>query len=263
MGNVLMHENELKRDLFKKDKTSLREVVTITNINDLILPRISYKVDGIEYENEVEQELKTKSDLIKFTKNKFKISVNIPNIVNDVDNKWVITYLKDKLRQALEYREKYCIFKNINTEEEHMNIYSSQNAIKEIEGENLFKTIKNSLSDLGDMYCENTAIVMRKTDYIKMICDLSDENNNFYNKQFESILGVKLIFCEFAEKPVIGDFSKLHINYENGILFEKDVNATDNFNKIIVSGNFDIRLLLTSAFRIAEVQSVSRLTKKD
>ncbi len=68
MGNVLMHENELKRDLFKKDKTSLREVVTITNINDLILPRISYKVDGIEYENEVEQELKTKSDLIKFTK---------------------------------------------------------------------------------------------------------------------------------------------------------------------------------------------------
>lgn len=30
------------------------------------------------YENEVEQELKTKGELIKFTKNKFKISINIP-----------------------------------------------------------------------------------------------------------------------------------------------------------------------------------------
>ena len=77
MENILMYENELKKDLFKNN-TSLREIVTITNINNLVLPRIPYKVDGVEYENEVEQELKTKGELIKFTKNKFKININIP-----------------------------------------------------------------------------------------------------------------------------------------------------------------------------------------
>ena len=78
MQNILIHKNELKEDLFKKDVSSLREIVTITNINNLVLPRIPYKVDGVEYENEVEQELKTKGELIKFTKNKFKININIP-----------------------------------------------------------------------------------------------------------------------------------------------------------------------------------------
>ena len=50
MENILMYENELKKDLFKNN-TSLREIVTITNINNLVLPRIPYKVDGVEYEN--------------------------------------------------------------------------------------------------------------------------------------------------------------------------------------------------------------------
>ena len=123
MENILMYENELKKDLFKKDTSSLREIVIITNSNDLVLPRIPYKVDGVEYENEVEQELKTKGELIKFTKNKFKVSVSIPNIVKEADNEWVIGYLKDELKQALEYKEEYCIFKNTNSGEEHMNIY--------------------------------------------------------------------------------------------------------------------------------------------
>lgn len=77
MQSILIDANELKKDLLKKEGV-LREEVTITNVNGLVLPRISYKIDGVEYENEVEQELKTKGELIKFTKNKFKISINIP-----------------------------------------------------------------------------------------------------------------------------------------------------------------------------------------
>ena len=77
MKSIFIDPNKLKKYLLKKEG-SLREIVTITNINNLVLPRISYKVEGVEYKNEVEQELKTKGELIKFTKNKFKISINIP-----------------------------------------------------------------------------------------------------------------------------------------------------------------------------------------
>ncbi|HJD00293.1 MAG TPA: phage major capsid protein [Candidatus Dwaynia gallinarum] len=253
MENVLIHKNELKEDLFKKDVSSLREIVTITNINNLVLPRISYKVEGVEYKNEVEQELKTKGDRIHFTKNKFKVSVSIPNIVKEADNEWVITYLKDELKQALEHKEEYCIFKNTNSGEEHMNIYSSQNAIKEIEGEDLFKAIKLALADLNDVYYKNATIVMHRAHYLKIIEELSNYNINFYNKQLEQIIGAKVVFCVFAEKPVVGDFSQLHINYEDDFLFENKCGLTDNFDNIIISGNFDIRVRLSSAFRIAKV----------
>lgn len=77
MKSIFIDPNKLKKYLLKKEG-SLREVVTITNVNGLVLPRISYKIDDVEYGNEVEQELKTKGELIKFTKNKFKISINIP-----------------------------------------------------------------------------------------------------------------------------------------------------------------------------------------
>ena len=253
MENILMYENELKKDLFKKDTSLLREIVTMTNSNDLVLPRIPYKVDGVEYENEVEQELKTKGELIKFTKNKIKVSVSIPNIVKEADNEWVIGYLKDELKQALEYKEEYCIFKNTNSGEEHMNIYSSQNGIKEVEEENLFKAIMSALADLDDVYFKNATIVMNRNHYLKMMDELSNCNTNFYDKHLKQILGAKIVFCKFADKPIVGDFSRLHINYEDNILLENQRGLTDNLDKIIISGSFDIRVRLSSAFRIAKV----------
>ena len=157
MQNILIHKNELKKDLFKKDVSPLREIVTITNINNLVLPRIPYKVDGVEYKDEVKQELKTKGDRIHFTKNKFD--------------------------------------------------------------------------------------------------ELSNCNTNFYDKHLKQILGAKIVFCKFADKPIVGDFSWLHINYEDYILLENQRGLTDNFDNIIISGNFDIRVRLSSAFRIAKVTS--------
>ena len=252
MKSIFIDPNKLKKYLLKKEG-SLREVVTITNSNNLVLPRIPYKVDGVEYENEIEQELKTKGDRIHFTKNKFKVSVNIPNIVKEADNERVITYLKDELKQVLEYKEEYCIFKTTIPSEEHMNIYSSQNGIKEVEEENLFKAIKLALADLDDVYFKNATIVMNRNHYLKMMDELSNCNTNFYDKQPEQVLGIKVVFCQLADKPVIGDFSQLHINYEDNILLENQRGLTEHFDNIIISGNFDIRVRLSSAFRIAKV----------
>lgn len=253
MQNILIHKNELKEDLFKKDVSSLREIVTITNINNLVLPRISYKIDGIEYGNEVEQELKTKGELIKFTKNKFKVSVNIPDIINKADNNQFITYLKSVLKEGLVEKEKICIFNTTNPGEEHMNIYSSQNGIKEVEGENLFRAIKNSLADLDDKYREKASIVMCRRDYTDMTDKLSNFKFDSYENQSYQLFGIKVVFCKFADKPIVGDFSRLHINYEDDFLFENKCGLTDNLDKIIISGNFDIRVRLSSAFRIAKV----------
>lgn len=253
MQNILIHKNELKEDLFKKDVSSLREIVTITNINNLVLPRISYKVEGVEYKNEVEQELKTKGELIKFTKNKFKISVNIPNITNKADNEQVTTYLKEMLKEGLAEKEKICIFNITNPGEEHMNIYSSQNGIKEVEGENLFRAIKNSLADLDDKYREKASIVMCRRDYTDMTDKLSNFKFDSYENQSYQLFGIKVVFCKFANKPIVGDFSRLHINYEDDFLFENKCGLTDNLDKIIISGSFDIRVRLSSAFRIAKV----------
>ena len=113
----------------------------------------------------------------------------------------------------------------------------------------------SALADLDDVYFKNATIVMNRNHYLKMMDELSNCNTNFYDKHLKQIFGAKIVFCEFAEKPVIGDFSQLHINYEEDILFENQCGLTEHFDNIIISGNFDIRVRLSSAFRIAKVTS--------
>ena len=175
----------------------------------------------------------------------------------------LVNYIENSLKSGLATKEKYCIFKTINSGEEHMNIYSSQNAIKEVEGEDLFKAINLALVDLEDMYYENATIVMRRADYMKMIDKLSNGNTSFYDKQPEQVLGVKVVFCELAEKPIVGDFSQLHLNYEIDSVFESDKDIKSGENLFVLTAWGDIRIKLSSAFRIAKVTPNSVLSTRN
>lgn len=82
-----------------------------------------------------------------------------------------------------------------------------------------------ALADLEDKYCERASIVMKRSDYTNMIDKLSNFNTNFYDKQPDQVLGVKVVFCELAEKPIVGDFFQLHLNYDIDSVFDsgKDI----------------------------------------
>ena len=103
---------------------------------------------------------------------------------------------------------------------------------------------------------------MKKNDYFDMMEELSNNNTNFYDKQSQSILGTNVVFCEEAEKPIVGDFNYLHINYDMDLTLEPERKAREGRNYFVLSGSFDIQYLLTSAFRIAEVTGTYSVRNK-
>lgn len=247
--------NELLREPLKDNP--LRSIMTITNTRGLEIQKVSYELEDNNFikDNETAKELKLTGDKISFGRFKFKVKCRVSDTVLYGTNADLVSYIEGALKEGLAEKEKICIFKTTNSGEEHMNIYSSQNAIKEVEGEDLFKAIKIALSDLEDKYYERASIVMKRSDYTNMIDKLSNFNTDFYNKQPEQVLGVNVIFCEYAEKPIIGDFSQLHLNYDIDSVFDSGKDIENGQELFVLTAWADIRIKLKSAFRIAKVAS--------
>ena len=247
------------------DDNPLREIMKVTSIRGLETRKISYEIENLDFlkDGDTAKEIDLTGDTISFGRFKFKIMSRVSDTVMYGTDTELVKYIEDSLKSGLATKEKYCIFKTTNPNEEHMNIYSSQNAIKEIEGETLFKAIILALADLEDVYYKNATIVMHRAHYLKMIDELSNNNTNFYDKQPEQVLGVKVVFCELAEKPIVGDFSQLHLNYDIDSIFESDKDIKSGENIFVLTAWADIRIKLKSAFRIAKVTPNSVLSTRN
>lgn len=254
--------------IFEKLKNNpIRDISTITNIVGLELPRVSYTIDNMDFvkDGETAKEISLKGEKVKFGSFGFRVTTEVSDSLLEGTNTNLVEYIEKALKEGLATKEKHSIFKTTTPTEKHMNIYSDTNNVKKIQGETLFKAIKKALSDLPDEYYHNATIVMRKNEYFDMLEDLSNNNTNFYDKQSQSILGINVVFCEEAEKPIVGDFSYLHINYDMNLKLEPERQPREGRNFFVLSGSFDIQYLLTSPFRIVEV-TPSMLTgrgKKD
>lgn len=233
----------------------LRQIMTITNIRGLEIPKISYEIEDSNFvkDDETAKEIKLTGDKVTFGRFKFKIMCKVSDTILNGTDTDLVSYIEGALKEGLAEKEKYCIFKTATSGEEHMNIYSTSNKIKEVEGDTLFKAIKNALSDLNDKYYERATIVMKRSDYNNMIDELSNNNTDFYTRQPDQVLGTRVIFCEEATKPIVGDFSQLHLNYDIDAEFDSGKNIEKGEQIFVLTAWADIKVKLSSAFRIAKV----------
>ena len=128
------------------DDNPLREIMKVTSIRGLETRKISYEIENLDFlkDGDTAKEIDLTGDTISFGRFKFKIMSRVSDTVMYGTDTELVKYIEDSLKSGLATKEKYCIFKTTTPNEEHMNIYSSQNAIKEIEGETLFKAIINA-----------------------------------------------------------------------------------------------------------------------
>ena len=163
--------------------------------------------------------------------------------------------MENALQSGVSAKERKVSFaKTPKTGEEHMSFYSSENAIKEVEGSNLYHAVRKSIADLHEDYRENAVVFMRFQDYSDMIETLANGNATFYTAQPEQILGKPVVFTDAAVDPVIGDYSYSHFNYDIGTtLFERDKDVKTGIEQFVVTAWFDHQIKLKSAFRIAKV----------
>jgi len=238
-------------------KNQLRGISTFTQITNLEIPKISFTLDDDEFiaDTETAKELKTKGDTVTFGRHKFKVFAGLSETVLLGTDANVVATVERALQSGVAAKEKKVAFADSpKTGEEHMSFYSTENEIKTVEGEDLYKAIKKAIADLHEDYRENAKIVMTYADYMDIIEVLANGNATLYSAQPEQVLGKPVEFVDAAKHPIIGDFSYSHYNYDIATTqYERDKDVKTGIEQFVVTAWFDHQIKLASAFRIVEV----------
>ena len=237
----------------------LREDELVTAVTNLERPRIDVTIDDDSFVNdqEVAKEIKLKGDTVKFGRNKTKLKVAISEaILNGTDTN-LVEHVNGQLQSGLARKEKVVAFaESPKSGEEEMSFYSTQNNIKKVSGDTMFDAITQAAGDIADDFQSDIKVYMTRQDYMKMIKELSNGSVSLFGKAPEEVLGYPVRFTELAKKPVVGNFNYAQLNYEiSSALYEQWKDYDKGVNNFQLTAWFDHKILLASAFRIADVTS--------
>lgn len=241
------------------DTNPLRDDELVTSVTNLERPRIDVTIDDDSFVNDqaVAEEIKLKGDTVKFGRNKTKLKVAISEaILNGTDTN-LVEHVNAQLQAGLARKEKKVAFAETpKSGEEEMSFYSTDNNIKKVSGDTLFDAITQAAGDIADEFQSDIKVYMTRPDYMKMIKELSNGAVSLFGKAPEEILGYPVRFTELAKKPVVGNFKYAQLNYEiSSALYEQWKDYDKGINNFQLTAWFDHKILLASAFRIADVTS--------
>lgn len=267
-GDKLLPKNT-SRDLVMEpvEDNPLRTVCRVTNISGFEEPKLGYTIEGVDLEDVTDKqtanEIALEGDSIAYGRQKVKVFATIKDTVLHGTDTDLVEAVESILRAAVAMREKLFAFQtaasiasNSDTAHAHMSFYNAPlgtSAIKEVEGATLFKAIKKALGDLPDGFRSKASVVMTSADFYDMVEDLANDSEALFSKKDESVLGHKVIFCDKAVVPVVGDFAYYGINYDIGAVYETDKDAVKGEYYFVLTAWGDQQIRLKSAFRLAVV----------
>jgi hypothetical protein len=79
-----------------------------------------------------------------------------------------------------------------------------------------------------------------------------NQAGTFFEDRPLTLFGKTVVLVDDATDPVIGDFSYARINYDIGTTYDTDKDVDAGVYKFVLTAWYDIRLRLSSAFRIAQ-----------
>jgi HK97 family phage major capsid protein len=254
--------NELVHEPFTKNP--LRGIIRMSNIKGLEIPKIAFSLGDDSFINDdaAAKEIAATGNKQAFGRYKFKVKVAVPDTIIHGSDLNLVSYIENALKSGLAAKEKKVSFAAVASQvsgEEHMSFYQDSTTpgtpvIKEVGGADLYEAITNSIADLHEDFRENAKVVMKYTDYVTMLKELSNGSMDLYQAQPEKIIGKPVIFCDSATTPIVGDFNYCVLNYDGEPIYDADKDV-DKGNYIwVLTAWFDQHRLLNSAFRLAVVE---------
>lgn len=244
----------------------LRNLESISTITNLILPVMAFEIadDSFIKDGDAAKDASLSAGVINFGRYQMKVRAGISDTILRGTDTGLVQYVNNALSSAIAKKERTVSLNPSPTgDEAHMSYYDKSNNIAVMTGKDLFHAIRAALADLDDDYQDSAKILMRKPDYDSIIDALANGSTTLYPRQPEEILGAPVTFTSAAVKPIIGDFSYARLNYEiDSSLYEQYKDYDHGINYFQFTTWFDHRIVLPSAFRIADVASSSASTGK-
>lgn len=241
-------------------KNPLRDMETISTVTNLILPKIAFEIadDGFVKDGEAAKNADLKGDSIKFGRYEMKVRACVSDTILRGTDTGLVQYVNNALASAIQKKERTVSLNESATgDEAHMSYYDASNNIKSVSDPDLYHAIRKALADLDDDFQDSAKILMTRTDYYDMLDSLANNSTTLYDRQPEQVLGAPVVFTSAAVKPIVGDFAYGRLNYEmDSPLYEQYKDYEHGMNYFQLTTWFDHRIVLSSAFRIADVKKV-------
>ena len=228
-------------------------------IVNLEIPRIDITFgtafNGIA-DGDTAKEITLKGSDVKFGRVKSKVFVGLSETVLAGTNLALTQFVYSRLQDGLLKLEANRAFTTTPvTGEEHMSLYNAANAIKKITGADQYEAIVAAIADFEDEYADNLSIFMSRKDWFTIQTKLANGNNSFYSQTPEQVFGIPVHLTAKAVKPVIGDFSQYHVNYDpTTAQFEQDKDIKTGIVSFVATTWVDAQVKLAAAFRIADAK---------
>jgi len=254
-GSRLLPTN-MSRQLLTEpfEENSLRERVRITNIVNLVEPKLGFSFGDGSLDDvldlESAREIELSGDSITYSRFQTRIKARVSNSLlrgADVD---LVGSVENALRGGLALKEKRRAFATVSDgTHDHMSFYLS--GIKSVAGDSTVKSIINAIADIPTAY-RNIAVYMRRQDYYAALEELNG-GDALYGRKLEEIIGAPVVFNDAAITPVVGDFSYYGINYDEAS-FDSEKNIDKGEWLFVLETVGDQRIRMKSAFRLAYVR---------
>lgn len=235
----------------------LRNLESISTITNLILPKISFEIadDGFVKDGDAAKDATLNADTINFGRYQMKVRAGVSDTILRGTDTGLVQYVNNALSSAIAKKERTVSLNASATgDEAHMSYYDASNNIKKISGADMFHAIRKALADLDDDFQDTAKILMTRADYYDMLDALANNSTTLYQRQPEEVLGAPVTFTSAAVKPIVGDFHNARLNYEiDSSLYEQYKDYQHGLNYFQFTTWFDHRIVLPSAFRIADV----------
>ena len=244
-------------------RNPLRERMTVTAITGLKLPKLGFSVADdsfISKDGETAKEMALTGDTVDFGRNELPLKATVSESLLRSSPLNIEAAVNAGLESAQAAKELKVIFATAPASgEEHMSLYAKDSGgkstlIKQVEGETLLDAILAALGDLEDAYQAGACVVMRRQDYIGFLRTMAN-SDNLWGKKPEDVIGYPVIFCEKATIPVVGDLRYLHLNFDGDNYFDTDKDVTKRVRYFTCNAEYDIQVVLRSAFRLAAVKA--------
>ncbi|MDR2655385.1 MAG: phage major capsid protein [Oscillospiraceae bacterium] len=241
------------------EQNPLREHITVSSIGGLELPRIAYTIDDDFITDKDEAKLVNISagNTIVFGRNKLKVTTRISDSLLRGSALGLQGYIDGLLRSGLAAKEKKVIFAETPAsapqDETHMSVYNVEIPI--VSGSDAVSGILAAIGDLPDYAQANAKVVMRRADWTASLIALANGSEALWGAKPEDIIGVPVIFCEAAIKPIVGDLRQIHLNYDIGTTYDVAKDVDTGIYKFVLTAWFDIQVKLLNALRIVEISA--------
>lgn len=265
-GDKLLPTN-LARELLVEpfEVNPLRDIARVTNITGLEEPKLGFTIEDADLADVTDKatakEIEMEGDTVAYGRMKAKVTATVKDTVLHGTDLDLVGTVEGALRSALAKREKHFAFLPAtscaaDSTHKHMSFYNKTDSVYDItakEGATMYDAIAAALGDLADDFSANAMVVMKRADYYAMIATLANSSESLFGEKPASVLGHKVVFCDKADIPVVGDFDYYGINYDIGSIFETDKDAKKGEYYFVLTAWGDQQIRLKSAFRLAIV----------